>query len=84
MAAIVEFDTLPGLFRGLVDRNRGKGVTALQFKDKSTKEWTPIDWDTLEKRVHALAGYLHSKGVRKGDRVAILSENRPEWMIIDL
>lgn len=34
--------------------------------------------------MHALAGYFYQRGVRKGDRVAILSENRPEWAITDL
>lgn len=84
MAAIVDFDTLPQLFGGLVARNRGKNVTALQFKDRDTKEWTPISWDVLESRVQSMAGFLHAKGIRKGDRVAILSENRPEWLIADL
>ncbi|MCB0720101.1 MAG: AMP-binding protein, partial [Bacteroidetes bacterium] len=84
MAAIVEFDTLPQLFHSLVERNRGKNTTALQYKDRDTKEWTAITWDALETRVYAVAGYLHAMGVRKGDRVAILSENRPEWAIADL
>ncbi len=84
MAAIVDFTTLPQLFNNLVARNRGRSVAAVQFKDKKTKEWIPITWDELETRVQSLAGYLHSKGVRKGDRIAILSENRPEWIIIDL
>ena len=30
-----------------------------------------------------MAGYLHKKGIRPGDRVAILSENRPEWAYTD-
>ncbi len=31
-----------------------------------------------------MARTLLSRGISKGDRVAILSENRPEWMIADL
>ena len=34
--------------------------------------------------MQALAGFLHQEGVQKGDRVALLSENRPEWAITDL
>lgn len=33
--------------------------------------------------VTAIARALRQWGIRKGDRVAILSENRPEWMIAD-
>jgi long-chain acyl-CoA synthetase len=34
-------------------------------------------------RVAALAGWLQRGGIGRGDRVAILSENRPEWAITD-
>ncbi len=84
MAAIVDFDTIPQLFRNLVDMYAGQNRPALSYKDRDTKEWVDISWKNLERRVHALAGFLHKHGVRKGDRVAILSENRPEWAITDL
>jgi long-chain acyl-CoA synthetase len=46
-------------------------------------EWVPISSDALRERVMAVAGALRSWGIGKGDRVAILSENRPEWTIAD-
>lgn len=84
MSAIVEFETIPQLFRNVVRYYGGSDKAALRYKDRATKEWIPITWAELEKQVHALAGYLHKNGVRPGDRVAILSENRPEWVITDL
>jgi long-chain acyl-CoA synthetase len=84
MSAIVEFDTIPELFRNVVKFYDGTDKPALRYKDRQTKEWTPITWQELERQVESLAGYLHKKGVRPGDRVAILSENRPEWVITDL
>ena len=46
-------------------------------------EWSPISSDALRERVVAVSGALRRWGVSKGDRVAILSENRPEWIIAD-
>src|SRR3981189_564773 len=45
--------------------------------------WLPISSAELYRNVVGLAGTLDSWGIRKGDRVAILSENRPEWTITD-
>ncbi|MFO8232938.1 MAG: long-chain fatty acid--CoA ligase [Longimonas sp.] len=82
MPAQVDFSTIPELFTRLVNRYRGTDRTVLRHKPNDT--WLDISWDDLEMRVHALAGFLHKQGVRPGDRVAILSENRPEWVIADL
>ncbi|MEM9663935.1 MAG: long-chain fatty acid--CoA ligase [Bacteroidota bacterium] len=75
---------MPELFYGLLRRFEGKQRTVLRYKDRKTKEWIPITWDELRDQVHAMAGYLHQQGVRPGDRVAVLSENRPEWTVTDL
>ena len=45
--------------------------------------WTALDYRELAERVHAASIGLRELGVRDGDRVAILSENRPEWAITD-
>ncbi|MEX0821990.1 MAG: long-chain fatty acid--CoA ligase [Rhodothermales bacterium] len=84
MAALVEFDTIPELFYGLVGYFRGSDRPALRFKNRDSGEWEGISWTELEELVHDMAGFLHRHGIRKGDRVAILSENRPEWAITDL
>ena len=83
MPAQVEFDTIPQLFRRLCKRYRGKERPVLRYKERG-EGWHDITWEDLEDRVQALAGYMHRQGVRKGDRVALLSENRPEWAISDL
>ena len=84
MPAIVEFETLPQLFLGLAEHYKGQRRPALSYKDKDTKAWVDLPWEDVVARVQAMAGYLHMKGVRPGDRVAILSENRPEWAITDM
>lgn len=84
MPALVPFRTVPDLFKNLVAHYDGSDRAALSYKDKQSKQWIDITWNELYDRVMNVAAYLHSRGVRKGDRVAILSENRPEWAIVDL
>ena len=45
--------------------------------------WVPISSTEIYRGVVGVARALESWGVGKGDRVAILSENRPEWTIAD-
>lgn len=46
--------------------------------------YQPLSWAEVAGRVTALAGGLSTIGVEPGDRVVIVSENRPEWLIADL
>jgi long-chain acyl-CoA synthetase len=46
-------------------------------------QWVPISSSDLVRRVARTAHALRDCGIRRGDRVAILSENRPEWSIAD-
>ena len=55
----------------------------LRYKERG-EGWYDITWEQLQDRAQALAGALHQQGGRTGDRVALLSENRPEWAISDL
>src|SRR4051812_29995805 len=54
---------------------------ALQVKTGGA--YKPISHQEVADRVRHLARGLSSLGIRRGDRVAILSENRPEWAIAD-
>jgi long-chain acyl-CoA synthetase len=46
--------------------------------------WQDVSWGEFLARVEAIAGGLAALGVEPGDRVAILSGNRPEWALADL
>jgi len=46
-------------------------------------KWQPISHATIVERVRRIALGLGTIGVARGDRVAILSENRPEWALAD-
>jgi long-chain acyl-CoA synthetase len=45
--------------------------------------WQPISSDQIYQRVRALAEAFLGWGVRKGDRIALIAENRWEWAIAD-
>ncbi len=76
----VEADTLTKTFLASVKRNRA--ATAM-LRRVGEGEWQPILFSEVERRVAHLAAGLRSVGIQRGDRVAILSENRPEWAIAD-
>ena len=50
---------------------------------KQTVQWVPISSRELYRDVIGTARSLAKWGIAKGDRVAILSENRPEWQVAD-
>ena len=49
--------------------------------DKSIKSLT---WHNVSEKVLSISHFLKKQGVAKGDRVMLVSEGRPEWMISDL
>jgi long-chain acyl-CoA synthetase len=50
---------------------------------KRDGRWLSISSDELLRRARYIAAGLYSLGVRCGDRVALLSESRPEWTLTD-
>ncbi len=51
---------------------------------KNNNIFESLSWEDVELSVKSVARSLMDLGVLKGDRVVILSENRPEWQIADL
>ncbi|MGH9605561.1 MAG: AMP-dependent synthetase/ligase [Terracidiphilus sp.] len=46
-------------------------------------QWQPLSSDQIYQRVRALAETFLAWGARKGDRIALMSENRWEWAVAD-
>jgi long-chain acyl-CoA synthetase len=70
--------TINDVFCSVVERNQDQVMLY-----KQTVKWIPVSSRELYRNVIGTARSLANWGIEKGDRVAILSENRPEWAIAD-
>ena len=71
--------TLNDVFFEMVAGGRDRAV----LHQDAAGKWQPISANQVYQRVRALAGAFAAWGIRKGDRVAILGENRWEWAVTD-
>lgn len=55
-----------------------------QESEHVERPWVPATYGQVKQRVNSIVDFLKSLGVAKGDRIAIISNTRPEWMEIDL
>jgi len=76
----MKYVTLPGMFFSQADAFAG--ADCLRYQQGG--EYLPISWQEVESRVLQLVGGLSAAGIRPGDRVGLLAENRPEWAVCDL
>ncbi|MDR0310708.1 MAG: AMP-binding protein [Acidobacteriota bacterium] len=58
-----------------------RGPERTAFKLKTPGGYASISYGEAYRRIRGTALGLHILGVRRGERIAILSENRPEWAI---
>ena len=74
----MSLETLNDIFFAVVERN--DRVVMMHRRDI---QWISISSQDLYQKVVGVAQAMLQWGIAKGDRVAILSENRPEWTIAD-
>jgi long-chain acyl-CoA synthetase len=70
--------TLNDLFFAAAERNLDR---AMLYREAGN--WLPISSSDFRRNIAATTRALQEWNIRKGDRVAILSENRPEWSTAD-
>ena len=70
--------TLNEIFFSIVDRDRERVML-----HRPATQWVPVSARELYRNVAGVSRELVRWGLTKGDRVAILAENRPEWTIAD-
>jgi long-chain acyl-CoA synthetase len=81
---IIGFDTLPQTIPHFCIESfrRNNKQNALSFKIDDL--WKHLSGTEIIERITRIALGLSALGVNAGDRVAIISENRPEWSLVDL
>ena len=72
--------TLTELYFGALERFGSRPVAV---RAKRNGEWYALNYQQLADRVQDLSLGMLELGIAAGDRVAILSENRPEWAMAD-
>ncbi len=73
-------DTVPLLFYRQVAKYGGR----VALRKKHLGRWQEISWLQYGQRVREVALGLSALGLRRGERVSIIAENRPEWLYGDL
>ena len=73
-------ETAPRLFRKTVRTHRDR----VAMRKKEYGLWHDITWNDYYRMARDLGSALIDMGLEKGDRVSIIGDNCPEWVIIDM
>jgi long-chain acyl-CoA synthetase len=74
----MSLQTLNDIFFAIAARNQSEFVLR-----RTDAGWVPVSSQQFAAKVTGVARELRSWGIGRGDRVAILSENRYEWVVAD-
>src|SRR3990172_5164245 len=73
-------DTLPKQLRENAKLFPGN----IALREKHFGIWQSFTWAQYHERVRSFALGLHGLGFERGDRIAVVGDNRPEWVIAEL
>lgn len=73
-------DTLPKVFKEIVNTHGDR----VALREKKYGIWQDISWNEYYERALWVGSALISMGLQKGECVAIIGDNCPEWVIIDM
>jgi long-chain acyl-CoA synthetase len=75
----MERRTAPELWRDAVS----DAPATAAYLEETADGWRPVSWEEAAKRIDAIAQGLLARGVRHGDRVAVLAKTKLEWILLD-
>jgi len=73
-------DTLSKIFLNLEKNHQREDL----MMAKKNGQYQPLSTAEFARRVRNISSGLKALGLNKGDKVVILSENRPEWVMVDV
>jgi len=73
--------SLSGLFYERVQRSPGK--VAYRYYDNATDSWHDLTWSDAGRQVARWQAAFAAEGLQAGDRVAVIMQNCPEWVMFD-
>ncbi len=79
----MNLEQCPNLAKMLFDQAERLGDKPFLWH-KANRQYQSISWRTVATQIEQLARALKSQGIFAGDRIIILAESRPEWLIADL
>jgi len=81
MSRVVEISTLPALLKRNVLQFGDKKVA---LREKEFGIWQAITWEEYWEKVRDFTLGLHQVGFQRGDKLAVIADNRPEWFYSEL
>ncbi len=78
-----DFDRARNLVSLFLERGDALGDAPMLWR-KVAGAWQSLSWADAARQVCLIADGLHTLGLNDGDRVMLVSENRPEWCLADL
>jgi long-chain acyl-CoA synthetase len=82
MGVAVQFSTIPEMFQKLTEKFANESRPLVMYKSGGV--YRSVSYTEMRERVRLFANGLAALGVRQGDRISIIAENRPEWAVADL
>ena len=79
----MDFDACRSLTAAFFDQAAARGKAPFVWH-KEAGRYRAQSWSEIAGQVKALSRALRDLGLQPGDRVVLVSENRPEWLVADL
>jgi long-chain acyl-CoA synthetase len=71
-----QWPTIPEMYRAIVSRYGERACFTVYEPDRIS-----LTYNEALRRIEAAARWLHSRGIRRGDAVAVTGKNSPEWAV---